>query len=101
MRYLVDKILKHWKDHRPKMYQAFTATGLLEEAGDWVNERAEEEILWLAERGTDWWEAEKIILEKFMFPSEEEQATLTYDQMPFLQIERFRHPLCFDPYRLP
>jgi len=101
MSYLGDKIFKHWKEHRPKMYQALKAAGLLEEAEDWVNERVEEEIILLAEGGTEWCEAEKRILEKFMFPSEEKQATLTHDQMPFLQIERFRNPLHFDPYRLP
>ena len=58
--------------------------GDLEAAVVWAQERAKEEYGWLLRRGVQWWQAEELALEPFMFPDEKEQKTLTQDQMPFL-----------------
>ena len=85
--YLGMKIKKHWQVARPKMVALLTSLGVLEEVVDWASEKAKEEMGWLMRRGPPWWSAEEVALAKFLFPSEEEQDTLTQDQMPFLPSE--------------
>jgi hypothetical protein len=87
MGYLGIKAETHWRTNRPKMCQALKAAGLMDKAVAWVNRRAVDEMVWLMRRGPPWWSAEEVALAKFLFPSEEEQDTLTQDQMPFLPSE--------------
>jgi hypothetical protein len=88
MGYLGIKIQTQWKAARPKMVKALETAGLLREAVSWAESRAKDTLVWLMRRGTPWWVAEETALADWMFPTEEEQETLTQDQMPFLPSEQ-------------
>lgn len=87
MGYLGIKIQTQWKAARPGMVAALEKAGILREAVDWADNRAVDTMVWLMRRGTPWWSAEETALAEWMFPTEQEQATLTPDQMPFLPSE--------------
>ena len=87
MSYLAKRIRRQWEAARPRMVAKLKAQGDWEEAVKWADRQATQELVWLMQRGTQWWQAEEVALAPFMLPSEKEQKTLTQDQMPFLSVE--------------
>ena len=78
--------MKHWKKHRPNMAADLERRGLLEKAALMAQERSREAILDLMQEGADLEQAKELVLTKLIYlPDEEEEPTLSPDQMPFSQ----------------
>ena len=83
MGYLGAKILNQWRASRPQMVKQLEESRTLEEIVSNAEERVIEEMHWLTQRGTPWHQAEEVALSKVFLP-DEEQETLTPDQILFL-----------------
>jgi hypothetical protein len=78
---------RHWKEHRPRLYQHLKARSLLMPALLNAQERAKTMIgQMVGEQGYDLESAREEALREFvLLPSEDEEPVLSVDRMPFDQ----------------
>lgn len=75
--------LRHWKEHRPKMYRELEKKGLLRKAAYEAEQRTEDVLCDLIEGGMDPYQAEEIVREMWvLLPDEEDVPHLGEGQDP-------------------
>lgn len=75
--------LRHWKEHRPKMYRELEKAGSLRKAAYEAEERTVEVLADLIEKGMDPFQAEEIVREMWvLLPDEEDVPHLGEGQDP-------------------